>query len=104
MPRKPLLIGHRGASGYVPEHTLTSYFIAMQDGVDYVEPDRALLATAGECDQVTPVEMLIRESDQPVVSAPVMPAQQMHGEHWVKHVEDRLIVSEVGLHGGVVVM
>jgi len=35
----PTVIGHRGACGYVPEHTLTSYFIAMQDGVDYVEPD-----------------------------------------------------------------
>src|SRR3984893_10977082 len=35
----PLVIGHRGACGYVPEHTLTSYFIAMHDGVDYVEPD-----------------------------------------------------------------
>jgi glycerophosphoryl diester phosphodiesterase len=35
----PLVIGHRGASGYVPEHTLTSYFIAIQDGADYVEPD-----------------------------------------------------------------
>src|SRR6195952_5946814 len=34
-----VVIGHRGACGYVPEHTLTSYFIAMQDGVDYVEPD-----------------------------------------------------------------
>jgi glycerophosphoryl diester phosphodiesterase len=37
--RPPLVIGHRGACGYVPEHTLTSYFIAMQDGVDFVEPD-----------------------------------------------------------------
>src|SRR5579859_4176194 len=37
--RVPIVIGHRGASGYVPEHTLTSYFIAMQDGADYVEPD-----------------------------------------------------------------
>src|SRR5689334_3121559 len=34
-----IVIGHRGASGYVPEHTLTSYFIAIQDGADYVEPD-----------------------------------------------------------------
>jgi glycerophosphoryl diester phosphodiesterase len=33
------VIGHRGACGYVPEHTLTSYFIAMQDVVDFVEPD-----------------------------------------------------------------
>jgi glycerophosphoryl diester phosphodiesterase len=36
---RPIVIGHRGACGYVPEHTLTSYFIAMQNGVDYVEPD-----------------------------------------------------------------
>jgi len=35
----PLVIGHRGASGYVPEHTLTSYFIAIQQGADYIEPD-----------------------------------------------------------------
>lgn len=35
----PIVIGHRGACGYVPEHTLTSYFIAMQVGADFVEPD-----------------------------------------------------------------
>ena len=35
----PIVIGHRGASGYLPEHTLTSYFLAMQYGADYVEPD-----------------------------------------------------------------
>lgn len=37
--KKALLIGHRGASGYVPEHTLISYFIAIQQGADYAEPD-----------------------------------------------------------------
>lgn len=36
---KPIVIGHRGASGYVPEHTLVAYFIAIQHGADYVEPD-----------------------------------------------------------------
>jgi len=36
---RPIVIGHRGASGYVPEHTLTSYFIAIQQGADYAEPD-----------------------------------------------------------------
>jgi glycerophosphoryl diester phosphodiesterase len=35
----PIVIGHRGACGYAPEHTLTSYFIAIQDGADYIEPD-----------------------------------------------------------------
>ena len=42
-PHKPIVIGHRGASGYAPEHTLTSYFIAVQQGADYIEPD--LVAT-----------------------------------------------------------
>lgn len=36
---QPIVIGHRGASGFVPEHTLTSYFIAIQQGADFVEPD-----------------------------------------------------------------
>ena len=38
MPQ-PIVIAHRGASGYAPEHTLVSYFIAMQQGADYIEPD-----------------------------------------------------------------
>ncbi len=42
----PIVIGHRGACGYVPEHTLTSYFIAMQAGVDYVEPDLVMTKDA----------------------------------------------------------
>src|SRR4051795_8614298 len=36
---KPLVIGHRGAGGYVPEHTLQSYRLAIKLGADYVEPD-----------------------------------------------------------------
>lgn len=36
---KPLIIAHRGASGYVPEHTLAAYAIAILQGADYVEPD-----------------------------------------------------------------
>jgi glycerophosphoryl diester phosphodiesterase len=35
----PLVIGHRGASGFVPEHTLQSYRLAIKLGADYVEPD-----------------------------------------------------------------
>lgn len=35
----PLVIGHRGASGYRPEHTLASYRLAIAMGADYVEPD-----------------------------------------------------------------
>lgn len=35
----PVVIAHRGASGYRPEHTLAAYELAMRMGADYVEPD-----------------------------------------------------------------
>lgn len=38
-PRRPIVIAHRGASGYLPEHTLPAYFVAMQMGADFIEPD-----------------------------------------------------------------
>ncbi|MFY1596615.1 glycerophosphodiester phosphodiesterase [Micromonospora sp. WMMD737] len=40
---RPLVIGHRGASGYRPEHTLEAYRLAIRQGADYIEPD--LVAT-----------------------------------------------------------
>ena len=33
------LIGHRGASGYRPEHTLAAYELAIQQCADFIEPD-----------------------------------------------------------------
>ena len=38
----PLVVGHRGASGYRPEHTLASYTLAARMGADYIEPDLVL--------------------------------------------------------------
>ncbi|NHC47217.1 glycerophosphodiester phosphodiesterase [Motilibacter aurantiacus] len=35
----PLVFGHRGASGYRPEHTLASYDLAVRQGADVIEPD-----------------------------------------------------------------
>ncbi|MGB7442674.1 MAG: glycerophosphodiester phosphodiesterase family protein [Coleofasciculaceae cyanobacterium] len=35
----PLVIGHRGASGILPEHTLEAYAQAINDGADFIEPD-----------------------------------------------------------------
>jgi glycerophosphoryl diester phosphodiesterase len=37
--RLPIVIGHRGASGYRPEHTLAAYKLAIDMGADYIEPD-----------------------------------------------------------------
>ncbi|WP_245243235.1 glycerophosphodiester phosphodiesterase family protein [Pararhodobacter sp. SW119] len=38
----PIVIAHRGASGYLPEHTLGGYELAIQLGAEYIEPDLLL--------------------------------------------------------------
>lgn len=35
----PLIVAHRGASGYLPEHTIASYTKAIELGADFIEPD-----------------------------------------------------------------
>lgn len=35
----PIVIAHRGASGYLPEHTLEAYAKAIELGAHYIEPD-----------------------------------------------------------------
>jgi glycerophosphoryl diester phosphodiesterase len=37
--KSPLVLAHRGASGYRPEHTLEAYKLAIEMGADFVEPD-----------------------------------------------------------------
>ena len=36
---EPLVIAHRGASGYRPEHTLAAYALGARMGADFIEPD-----------------------------------------------------------------
>lgn len=38
----PVIIAHRGASGYLPEHTLEAYALAHALGADYIEQDLVL--------------------------------------------------------------
>lgn len=38
-PNKKILIAHRGASGYAPEHTYDAYRLAIEQGADFVEQD-----------------------------------------------------------------
>ena len=42
MPEKPLVIAHRGASAYVPEHTLPAKALAHAMGADFIEQDVVL--------------------------------------------------------------
>jgi glycerophosphoryl diester phosphodiesterase len=37
--RPPIVIAHRGASAYRPEHTLAAYELAIEQGADFIEPD-----------------------------------------------------------------
>jgi glycerophosphoryl diester phosphodiesterase len=37
--KPPIVIAHRGASGYLPEHTMEAYKLAVQMGADFIEPD-----------------------------------------------------------------
>ncbi|HST63164.1 MAG TPA: glycerophosphodiester phosphodiesterase family protein, partial [Longimicrobium sp.] len=37
--QSPIVIAHRGASGYRPEHTIESYRLAIEMGADFIEPD-----------------------------------------------------------------
>src|SRR5688572_13709595 len=37
-----LVVGHRGASGHAPEHTLVSYDLALELGAHYIEQDLQL--------------------------------------------------------------
>lgn len=41
-PPPVISIGHRGASGYAPEHTIASYDLALRMGADYIEQDLQL--------------------------------------------------------------
>ncbi|KAI0209620.1 Glycerophosphodiester phosphodiesterase GDPD5 [Lamellibrachia satsuma] len=36
---RPLVIGHRGSSGVLPEHSLAAYRLAIEQGADYIECD-----------------------------------------------------------------
>ncbi|GAB2864718.1 glycerophosphodiester phosphodiesterase [Actinocorallia aurea] len=39
---EPIVVAHRGASAYRPEHTLGAYELAIEQGADYIEPDLVL--------------------------------------------------------------
>jgi glycerophosphoryl diester phosphodiesterase len=38
-PGSAVLVAHRGASAYAPEHTLAAYDLAIAQGADFIEPD-----------------------------------------------------------------
>ena len=74
--QSPLVIGHRGAAGYLPDHTLQGYALAIELGADYIEPD--LVATKdGAADRAPRAEhhQHHRRREPPRVRGP-----QAHGD------------------------
>jgi glycerophosphoryl diester phosphodiesterase len=78
----PLVIGHRGAPGYVPEHTLASYWLAIEQGADYVEPDLVstkdgvLVARHENAIAVLNADGSVREATTDVVDHPEFAARK----------------------------
>ncbi|MFJ6195832.1 glycerophosphodiester phosphodiesterase [Micromonospora sp. NPDC092111] len=79
---RPLVIGHRGASGYRPEHTLEAYRLAIRMGADYIEPDlvstkdRVLVARheneiSGTTDVAARPEFAARKATKTIDGVPV---------------------------------
>ena len=48
---RPLIIGHRGASGMFPEHTAMAYRNAAEQGADLIECDMAITRVRGKRDR-----------------------------------------------------
>ena len=66
----PLVIAHRGASGYLPEHTIEGYTKAIEMGANYIEPD---LVMTKDGVLVARHEPIIGDSTNGAVSWPISP-------------------------------
>jgi glycerophosphoryl diester phosphodiesterase len=77
---EPLVIGHRGASGHRPEHTLASYELAARLGADYIEPD--LVATK---DHV----LVARHESNIAMTTDVRRHPEFAGRHTTKVIDGR---------------
>ena len=81
---EPLVIAHRGASGYRPEHTLAAYRLAIEQGADYIEPD--LVPTA---DGV----MVVRHSNDITATTDVARHPELADRRAVKRVGGRTVTG-----------
>ncbi|MEI7932801.1 MAG: glycerophosphodiester phosphodiesterase family protein [Alphaproteobacteria bacterium] len=84
---RPLVIGHRGASGMRPEHTMMSYREAIAEGADVIEPDLVvtkdhILVARHENDITVTTDV----STRPEFASRARPAGRSGAPAW--HVED----------------
>lgn len=72
----PIVIAHRGASGYLPEHTLPSVVLAHAQGADYIEQDVVLTKDG------IPIVLHDIRLDATTNVAAVFPGRQRHDGHY----------------------
>ena len=88
--KSPLIIGHRGAPGYMPEHTQGSYEEAIRLGADFVEPDVVAtkdghLVTRQRLPHRRPVEDRAAEAADPLGPAVARPTLLVERGHEPRH-------------------
>jgi glycerophosphoryl diester phosphodiesterase len=83
-PPKKVLVAHRGASAYAPEHTIAAYTLSMQQGADFVEQDLAVTRDGVlvcihdlTLERTTDVEQVFPDRFVDVKDGP------MPGKHWL---------------------
>ncbi|MBC7442967.1 MAG: glycerophosphodiester phosphodiesterase [Ramlibacter sp.] len=81
---QPIVIGHRGASGYRPEHTRSAYELAVALGADAVEPD--IVATR---DGV----LVLRHENEISGTTDVAAHPEFHGRRVTKEIDGTLLTG-----------
>lgn len=76
--RGPIVIAHRGASGYIPEHTLAAYAMAILQGTDYIEPDLVMTRDG---------QLIARHDNQLDLTTDVAQRPEFAARRTTKHVD-----------------
>ncbi|MEV3992963.1 glycerophosphodiester phosphodiesterase family protein [Streptomyces sp. NPDC049837] len=80
----PLVIGHRGAAGWRPEHTAASYTLAVETGADWIEPD--LVATRDH-------HLVVRHENEISGTTDVAGRPEFAGRRTTKTVDGRAVTG-----------
>lgn len=78
----PIVIAHRGASGYRPEHTLAAYELAISMGADFIEPDLVITGDG---------VLLARHENEMSGTTDVAERIELHDRYTTKEIDGRRV-------------
>lgn len=87
-----IVIAHRGASGYIPEHTLSAAALAYGMGADFIEQD--IVLSRDNC----PIVLHDIYLDQVTDAAQVFPQRNRNDGHWYARDFDLLELKQLRVH------